>query len=187
MKTINQHTLEVMRRFEGITEFAGASDCPIIVMAHKLCRIEDKDHIDEIPHCSSDMNLCMVLANIERNPHAAFTRLREKGFSTEFIDSLFGLVNHSIKALYPTEFPWVEPTWSAAAKSWKNVGVEIKLEDAQEGDFVVFVRDGGHHIAHFIKFNGMLYVEVFGGNQNNKFCLSDKYLKSRIVAVRRMV
>lgn len=182
----NLHVLEVMRRFEGIAETPGPSDNPIIVMAHKLCGITGKSEIDEIPHCASDLNLCIVLANIERNPALALKRLQKKGFKDDFIESLFKLVNKSItENLEETGLVWVEPTWSPAARSFESWGNQkVTMSQLKVGDIVVFTRDGGGHVAIYLGQNTFSLI-VFGGNQKNKFCVSEGYVKTRFVTGRR--
>lgn len=183
MMSITEHTLKIWSLFENIGEIKGEQDNPIIVLAHKLCGIEGKSYVDEIPWCSSGLNLCMVLANIQRNPSAAWTRLSQK-FNKEMIEQLFKLAGHNIKALYPTEHQWVEPTWSASSKSWDDWGVEVKEKDMIEGDIVRLTRDGGGHVAQFKQRNLLTYT-LCGANQSNKFSTSDTYAKTRFVTARR--
>lgn len=73
------------------------------------------------------------------------------------------------------------------ARSFLQWGEEVALEDAQQGDIVVFWRkdpDGPYgHVAFFDKEN-LKNVRVLGGNQDNKVCYTT-YAKSRILSVRR--
>lgn len=68
---------------------------------------------------------------------------------------------------------------SLAARSWLMVGVEVKLEDAKQGDVVVLRRPNGPgpeilqapgHVAFFsayLRGNGWDNLTLLGGNQND--------------------
>ena len=180
----NQHAYFIMKRFEGIRELAGAKDNPVIVAAHKLCGIYGKSNIDEIPWCSSSVNLCMVLANIERNPQGALFKLQKKGFQPDLLKTLFGLVGLETVDCKNTLLPWIEPTFSADSKSWDTWAKEVPRGTLQIGDLVRLSRDGGGHIA-FYEGEGKIFFKLYGGNQNNEFCSSEKYVKTRFVTARR--
>lgn len=83
-------------------------------------------------------------------------------------------------------------TRSAAAISWERYGLEIPLENAQEGDIVIFKRKdntnpSARHVAFFkqIVVDGKnKFIECLGGNQSNSVCYA-KYRASELVAVRR--
>ena len=173
-----------MKRFENISEHNGPSDNPIIVMARKLCGIIGKSSVDEIPWCSSSMNLCMVLANIERNPLGAMDKLRLKGFDRDFVISLYALIGLKMENSQHTGVAWVEPTFSAAAASWDAWGLSVPVDKLEVGDLVRLTRENGGHIA-FFEGQGNISFKLFGGNQDNKFCSSEKYMKTRFVTARR--
>ena len=104
---------------------------------------------------------------------------------------------HSFTSLKATsdEVPWCSSfmnaaamstgfagTKSAAAKSWLDYGIE---GDGSVGDIAVFKRDGGHHVAFVNKnYYAGPYIEVLGGNQNNKVGI-DNYGVSNLLAFRR--
>lgn len=83
---------------------------------------------------------------------------------------------------------------SAAAISWETHKglLEVALEDAQEGDILIFKRkDAQNPKARHVTFfkqkyveNGKLFIECLGGNQGNKICVA-KYRSEELVAVRR--
>ncbi len=73
---------------------------------------------------------------------------------------------------------------SARAKDWLNVGRPVD-HDIQEGDLVIFTRDGGGHIG-FASTVHKDHIEVLGGNQDNKVCLK-AYPKSRLLGARDYV
>lgn len=93
---------------------------------------------------------------------------------------------HSFTSLHATddETPWCssfmcamaetagfKSTKSAAAASWRAYGV---AGDGSVGDIAVFPRVGGNHVA-FVnkKYSGGATIEVLGGNQANKVCVTN--------------
>lgn len=75
-------------------------------------------------------------------------------------------------------------TRSAMARSWLLWGVPTK--DPQEGDIVVFQRlnDGvSGHVGFFVK-RDLLFVYMWGGNQDNGVGLK-KYLRKDVLGYRR--
>ena len=81
-----------------------------------------------------------------------------------------------------------ERTKSLAARSWLNVGIPVRLDQAQPGDVVVLWRgsptaDTGH-VAFFDHREGML-VHLLGGNQSDTVCVAP-YPASRVLGVRRL-
>lgn len=83
-------------------------------------------------------------------------------------------------------------TRSAAAISWEKYGVEIPLENAQEGDILIFRRKdstnpNARHVTFFkrrITIGGKPYIECLGGNQGNSVCVA-KQKAEELIAVRR--
>lgn len=81
-------------------------------------------------------------------------------------------------------------TGSLAALSFKNYGTSVNIEDAQEGDIIVFVfsfdSPGHGHVTYFENFKGFdkAYVTCLGGNQSDNVQEST-YGVNSIVAVRR--
>lgn len=69
------------------------------------------------------------------------------------------------------------------AASWLNWGVVVNLDDAIEGDTVVFKRAGGYHVALFNRHeDGKVWV--LGGNQGNAVSIAP-YARSLVRGVRR--
>lgn len=82
-------------------------------------------------------------------------------------------------------------TRSAAAKSWETYGVEVKLEDAQIGDILIFNRKSNQNPnARHVTFldakikEGDKFVQCLGGNQGNMVCVA-KYKLDDLIAIRR--
>lgn len=84
------------------------------------------------------------------------------------------------------------PTKSAAAISWEKYGLEIPLQNAQEGDILVFKRQdntnpSARHVTFFksrCMVGGKELIECLGGNQGNAVSVA-KYNAKDLVAVRR--
>jgi uncharacterized protein (TIGR02594 family) len=88
---------------------------------------------------------------------------------------------------------------SLMARSWLEIGVPIRIEDAKVGDIVIFNRGGspdpavimdkGHvgFYAGLIKDDGVgtALVEVLGGNQGDTVKIS-RYHESELLGVRRL-
>jgi len=72
------------------------------------------------------------------------------------------------------------------ARSWLKVGDEIK--NPLPGDIAIFWRSSisswKGHVGIYINTQGN-YINVLGGNQNNKVCIK-KYPKSRLLGYRRL-
>lgn len=75
------------------------------------------------------------------------------------------------------------------ARNWASVGDPVDIEDAREGDIVVFWRgrydDGRRGHVAFYKKNDSIYTTVLGGNQSNKVCYA-RYGTRKIIAIRRI-
>lgn len=77
------------------------------------------------------------------------------------------------------------------ARSFLTYGEAVEIDDAQEGDIVVFSRGGSTwqgHVAYFLNYekgkNGTILVKVLGGNQSDAVSIG-WYPKSRLIGVRR--
>lgn len=82
----------------------------------------------------------------------------------------------------------VEHTGGLNARSYLEWGEEIPLEDAEEGDVVVFWRKGrsspyGH--VGFYAGRRLDQIKVLGGNQGNSVSVSE-YPRNRLLSVRRI-
>lgn len=89
-------------------------------------------------------------------------------------------------------------TKSAAARSWLKMGVEVKIEDAQAGDIIIFKRgpepqpgpevlNAQGHVA-IIPEGQIIYgtnIRVFGGNQDNKVC-HGLFPAKQVLSIRRL-
>lgn len=101
----------------------------------------------------------------------------------------------------PSQTPWCSAMMNACeraagnetegklnARSWLTYGKEIKDEDAQEGDLVVFERGSNGWSGHITYFLGWdddnNLVRVLGGNQSDMVCEST-YIQDRILGIRR--
>lgn len=73
------------------------------------------------------------------------------------------------------------------ARSYLEWGEPVDLNDAEEGDIVVFSRGDPNgwqgHVGFFVKRAGK-YIEVLGGNQSNQVNVK-RYPVSRLLGVRR--
>jgi len=75
------------------------------------------------------------------------------------------------------------------ARNWLNVGININLEEAQKGDFVIFYRghkDGRMGHVSLYESHDKEFIRCFGANQSNAI-RSSNYRKDRLLGVRRMV
>jgi uncharacterized protein (TIGR02594 family) len=83
------------------------------------------------------------------------------------------------------------PLW---ARNWPTFGLEVARKDGEKlkffsgrraslGDVMVFVRDGGGHVAFYLGETPTHYLCI-GGNQSDKVCIA-AMPKSRCIAVRR--
>lgn len=174
----------------GVKEVPGPLDNPMIEVAHQLTKYESEKgakYSDEVPWCSSWAVLCIVVANIRRNPWAGYLALHKRGHSDEFIEKVFDFAGAAWGARgTDTGLSFVPPTWSASSKSWDTWGYAVNPSEAKRGDLVRFTRDGGGHIAFLDEDSmGRLFVKVVGGNQNNMVCSSNSYSRLRVVHVRR--
>lgn len=177
---------------DQLAEIPGKKDHPMIVLSHKLCGVVGQKtkatSIDEIPWCSSMMVLACVVANIRRNPKKAIAMLKNRGFSDAIILECFVVagVNYTAMASIDTGKIIVPPTWSAAAKSWREWGYTVAVEKAERGDLACTTRSGGNHVACVDEDKiGRFFMTLFGPNQDNKICSGNWYARSRLVTVRR--
>jgi len=173
---------------KNLAEVPGKLDHPVIVLAHKLCGIVQKHSVDEIPWCSAIMVLACVVANIRRNPKKAYAMLRNKGFADSTIRACFEQAEVDFEKMkdIDTGKIVVPPTWSAAAKSWREWGYTVVVKKAERGDIACTTRDGGNHVACIDEDTlGRFFMSLFGGNQKNKICSGNWYARARLVTVRR--
>lgn len=81
------------------------------------------------------------------------------------------------------------------ARSWLNIGTNVNLDDAREGDMVVLQRGSGDqpgpevidapgHVGFYAGRFGE-FIEVLGGNQSDTVKVS-RYPKSRLLSIRRI-
>ena len=76
---------------------------------------------------------------------------------------------------------------SLGARSWLNVGVPVKLEDAVAGFDVVILARGEPPQGHVGFFAGSspTMISVLGGNQGNKVSIQE-YARDRLLGIRRL-
>ena len=193
--SFQQELLTTVLKDVGIAEIPGAGDHPQIVLAHELTKVirqgldpAGPEKIDEIPWCSSMMNLWMIRTCYRLNPGRTLSWLREKRFLAVTIGHLVQDTRMRIFADHPedngVEIP--QPTWKAGAMSWSTWGKPVDKKDYQPGDICVFTRTGGGHVALYMG-KTFLTIVALGGNQTNKVCQSSSYLKTRLVTVRRFI
>lgn len=74
------------------------------------------------------------------------------------------------------------------ARSYLDWGIPVDLDDAQEGDVVVFSRGDPNgwqgHVGFFVRRAGASSIEVLGGNQSDAVNIK-RYPKSKLLGVRR--
>jgi len=82
----------------------------------------------------------------------------------------------------------VDGTGKLNARSFLDLGKDISLRKADEGDLVVFWRQSKEsakgHVGFFIGEDGK-DIYVLGGNQGNKVCIA-KYPIDRLLSVRKL-
>jgi uncharacterized protein (TIGR02594 family) len=82
----------------------------------------------------------------------------------------------------------IDGTNKLNARSFLDLGKDVPLRKAQEGDLVVFWRgsktSAQGHVGFYIGEDGN-NIYVLGGNQGNKVCI-DKYPLERLLSVRRL-
>jgi hypothetical protein len=188
---INQIAYEFTKEKIGLREIDGVENHPMIVLSHHLTGHStlkpSKDVDSTIPWCSSWVNFAVVVACIRTNPKRAFEMLQAKGFSDSAMVKCFDYAGVSYGSRNYDTGDFIEaPTWSAASRSWDNWGVAVPFDQARKGDLVRLTRDGGGHICFLDEDElGKIYLRVLGGNQSNKICSANNYLRSRVVCVRR--
>lgn len=180
----------VSSEYLGLSEISGPKDNRMIEVAHRLCNVEGDSggsSTDEIPWCSSWIVLCMVLANIRRNPHRSDLVLKARKIPGSVIDELFSYAKVPLASReVDSGKEFIHPTWSASSKSWDSWGVEVPNGQAQRGDLLRLTRDGGGHITQMDEDKlGLIMLKCLGGNQSNKVTSSTSYLRSRLVHIRR--
>lgn len=68
---------------------------------------------------------------------------------------------------------------------YKNWGYEVPIQDAQLGDLVILIREGGGHVGICIGWSkDKKTIFLMGGNQSDTFSIAE-FKADRIVAVRR--
>jgi hypothetical protein len=189
MKTLNLEAYFFSIENIGLKEIKGPENNRLIELSHYLTKIsgpnpQGVDVDSTIPWCSSWMNLCFVVANMRANPRAAIDMLTKRKIVRSVIDEIISI--SQIGMIRDTQKEVIEPTWSAASKSWDQWGEEIPFEQARRGDVVRLIRDGGGHVAFLDEDElGTLSLRILGGNQSDMVCSSNRYMKSRLVTVRR--
>ena len=189
---ITKESYAFTTEYVGQKEVAGPQDNPLIVCAHKLTGHAPQKSIgksvDEIPWCASWVNLAIICANIRRNPQRTIEMLLSKGIIEQTIIELFkyAKVNYLLMKDIDTLQPIAPPTWSAAASSFREWGQTVPFDKAQRGDIICLTRKGGNHVAFLDEDSlGKVFLKLLGGNQSNKVCSSETYLRARLVSVRR--
>ncbi|HKO94117.1 MAG TPA: TIGR02594 family protein [Polyangiaceae bacterium] len=69
---------------------------------------------------------------------------------------------------------------SASARSWLHWGKSVAVP--RRGCITVFTRDGGGHVAFYVRSEGAQHF-VLGGNQSNQVCITG-YAKGRLLGFR---
>lgn len=81
-----------------------------------------------------------------------------------------------------------EGTGKDNARSYLDYGEKVELEDAKEGDIVIFERGNSSwqgHVTYFVKWiDDSDSVQVLGGNQMDKICYK-LYPQDKILGIRR--
>jgi lysozyme family protein len=179
----------VSSEYLGLSEISGPKDNRMIEVAHRLCGIEGGSggtYTDEIPWCSAWIVLCMVMANIRRNPFESKLVLISRKIPESIIKEIFQFAKVPwASSDVATKLPFIHPTWSASSLSWDSWGVEVPNGQAQRGDLLRLTRDGGGHITQMDEDKlGLVMLRCLGGNQSNKVTSSTSYLRSRLVHIR---
>ena len=82
----------------------------------------------------------------------------------------------------------IRSTRALNARSYLGWGSPVELEDAKEGDIVVFSRGDPNgwqgHVGFYVG-HGMTFINVLGGNQANQVNVKP-YKKSRLLGIRRL-
>ncbi|MNJ94827.1 hypothetical protein D3C87_125300 [compost metagenome] len=190
-EAVYESLLKKSKSKDQYKEIPGKVDHPWIKAAHNLCGIHGKDIDATVPWCSSGMNLEVVGEGLKRNAGRMIKHLLDKGRKSSLIQEICDL--YSVDYTLRDNGLEVElPALSAAAKSWREIGVDVPFADAQRGDYLVFKRYNkwgkvvGHHIAVLDEDKlGRVFVRALGCNQSNKICSSNTYLRSSLVSVRR--
>lgn len=88
---------------------------------------------------------------------------------------------------YCLEKAGLQSTRALNARSYLTFGTEVKLENAKEGDIVVFERGTGGqgHVAFYVGATAT-QIRVLGGNQSDQVSIAS-YPKSRLLGIRRPV
>lgn len=177
----------------GLEEIKGPKDHPKILLAHRITGMndslaDDSRDIDAIPWCSSMMNLWVLQTGMRINPGRVIGWMKKR----EFPDTIIAAVG-SYEGLLKTP-NWLsisdnginipQPTWTAWALDWASICSPVSPDAWRIGDWAVFSRDGGGHIALLLR-RGWVFVNVLGGNQHDMVCEADTYLRAKLVAIRR--
>lgn len=179
--------------YAGEKEIKGTGDNPLIELAHIASKyfkstVKASVDTDAVPWCSSWVCLCIIGANIKRNPWGAY-RWLETSFDHETIKKFFKFARVKLDVhpsnLPNTLAPIVFPKVSASSLSWDTWGEAVDISNAKRGDLVRFTRDGGGHIAWLDEDAiGKVWVRCHGGNQDDQVC-SKNYARYRLKHVRR--
>lgn len=171
----------------GIREIPGEQDHPQIVLAHKIARVigqnlkgEGPERIDEIPWCSSMMNLWVLRTSARLNYGRVLQWMKDQRFNPDTIREAIGSEGEYLDN--GVNVPG--PTWSARAISWRDWGSPVEPKDSQPGDLIVLTRTGGAHVA--LQMNrGAFWTAAIGGNQGDKVCQLNNFWNSKIITIRR--
>lgn len=173
----------------GVTEIAGPKHNPKIIEYGQATILQSDT--DEESWCSNFVNWCYIIAGLILNP--IYMRKLLTGRYSEsdiemFINSAkelapkIGMVYDPTKEAYTAKVS--RPTMLGNARSFQNFAT---VSDGQEGDIVVLWRETPTswkgHVAFLAK-KGMTYVNLLGGNQNNKVCYAD-YSRTRVLTYRK--
>jgi hypothetical protein len=185
---------KTLASFTPTAEIAGPKDNPIIELAHQITFIEDgkpHDSTDEIPWCSSWVNMVVLMACLSANPNKTVSALNKKPYASNVLKAFYELfmqgIYVGIKQGFVNSFESVLPTFSAAAISWADWGKAVPLNEAVQGDIVVLKRVGGNHVCFLEDAKLDMTKEFFkglGGNQSDKVCITDLHT-ANILTVRR--
>jgi hypothetical protein len=196
----NKLAYEICRIFLNEAEIKGATDNPLIELAHKTTKIEgvgaNAPDTDAIPWCASWVNLMTIYACFFLNQSAARTYLNNNFKDATKLIKLLGevftyriephLTDHA-KNLFSSSEPVTLPIGAALAIKWQDWGQSVSNSDALEGDLIILYRTGGYHICFLAQPELDISKDTFkglGGNQSDKVCIAD--LKTaHIIGIRR--
>jgi hypothetical protein len=172
----------------GVTEIVGPKHNQKIIEYGQATILQSDT--DEESWCSNFVNWCYIIAGLILNP--IYMRKLLTGRYSEadiemFINSAKELapkIGMVYDPLNPMTAKISRPTMLGNARSFQNFAA---VSDGQEGDIVVLWRENPTswkgHVAFLAK-KGLTYVNLLGGNQNNKVCYAD-YSRTRVLSYRK--